>query len=207
MQRHDFDPVAFIFGIAFSGLGVLFMTDRLDLLNHAQWLWPGLLVLLGLAVLVGARGRGGARAPRPAIEPRVPIDPAREDELLHAPMRTIDSEPLTDTRDLFTLRLGTPKPEAEEEAAAPQKKPEQAEAPKAPEAPAVAATAPEAPAAPEKPAELAAAATAPLPEAPEEPDEEPEAAERRTEGLPKADPDADTTVLPEPEAKREPDQD
>jgi hypothetical protein len=180
MQRHDFDPVAFIFGIAFSGLGVLFMTDRLDLLNHAQWLWPGLLVLLGLAVLVGARGRGGARAARPAMEPRVPIDPAREDELLHAPMRTIDSEPLTDTRDLFTLRLGTPKPEAEEEAA-PQKKPE----------------------APEKPAGPGPAATAPLPEAAEGA----EAPERRTEVLPKADPDADTTVLPEPEAKREPDQD
>jgi hypothetical protein len=192
MQRHDFDPVAFIFGIAFSGLGVLFMTGRLDLLNHAQWLWPGLLVLLGLAVLVGARGRGGARAPRPAMESRAPIDPAREDELLHAPMTTIDSEPLTDTRDLFTLRLGTPKPEAEEVTR--QEKPKKPEEAEAPEKPAEA---------PEKPTEPAAAVTAPLPKAPEEPT----APEQPTEILPKVDPDADTTVLPEPEAKREPDKD
>jgi hypothetical protein len=58
MQRHDFDPIAFIFGVLFTGSGILFMVGRFDLFNHARWLWPGLLVLLGIAVLVGARGRG-----------------------------------------------------------------------------------------------------------------------------------------------------
>jgi hypothetical protein len=58
MRRHDFDPVAFAFGLVFTGLGVLFLIGRFDLFNHARWLWPGLLVVLGLAVLVGARGRG-----------------------------------------------------------------------------------------------------------------------------------------------------
>jgi hypothetical protein len=58
MQRHDFDPVAFIFGVLFTGSGILFMIGRFDLFNQARWLWPGLLVLLGIAVLVGARGRG-----------------------------------------------------------------------------------------------------------------------------------------------------
>jgi hypothetical protein len=107
MQRHDFDPIAFIFGVVFSGLGVLFMIGRLEVLNHAQWLWPGLLVLLGLAVLVGARGRGGARATRPAFESGSRIDPTVEDSLLHSPMTTIDSEQLVDTETLFTLQPRT----------------------------------------------------------------------------------------------------
>ncbi|HZD69142.1 MAG TPA: hypothetical protein VFA45_09580 [Actinomycetes bacterium] len=107
MRRHDFDPIAFIFGVVFAGLGVVLMTGRLDLLNHAQWLWPGLLVLLGLAVLVGARGRGGARASRPAFRQGSGVDSALEDELLHSPMRTIDSEHLMDTSSLFTLRYGS----------------------------------------------------------------------------------------------------
>ncbi len=113
MQRHDFDPIAFIFGVIFAGLGVVYMSGRLELLNHAQWLWPGLLVLLGLAVLVGARGRGGARATtRPAFEPGSRIDPAVEDDPLHSPMRTIDSEHLADTGSLFTLQRGARTPEA-----------------------------------------------------------------------------------------------
>lgn len=64
LQRHDFDPIAFIFGLLFTGSGILFMIGRFDLFNHARWLWPGLLVLLGIAVLVGARGgsRGRGRA-------------------------------------------------------------------------------------------------------------------------------------------------
>jgi hypothetical protein len=58
MQHHDFDPIAFVFGVLFTGSGILFMIGRFDLFNQARWLWPGLLVLLGIAVLVGARGRG-----------------------------------------------------------------------------------------------------------------------------------------------------
>jgi hypothetical protein len=58
MRRHDFDPIAFVFGLAFTGLGLLFLVGKFDVFNHARWVWPGLLVVLGLAVLVGARGRG-----------------------------------------------------------------------------------------------------------------------------------------------------
>jgi hypothetical protein len=112
MQRHDFDAIAFTFGVVFTGLGVLFMVGRLDVLSHARWLWPGLLVLLGLAVLVGARGRGGgARATRPAFEPRPRIDQALEDDLLHSPIRTIDGESV-DTSSLFTVDHRTPAPQA-----------------------------------------------------------------------------------------------
>ncbi len=44
LQRHDFDPIAFIFGLLFTGSGILFMIGRFDIFNHARWLWPGLLV-------------------------------------------------------------------------------------------------------------------------------------------------------------------
>jgi hypothetical protein len=107
MRRHDFDPIAFIFGVVFAGLGVVFMTGNLELLNHAQWLWPGLLVLLGLAVLVGARMRGGTREQRPALDAGSRIDPALEDELLHGTVRNIESEHLLDTSSLFNLQHGT----------------------------------------------------------------------------------------------------
>ena len=66
MQRHDFDPIAFIFGLLFAGSGILFLIGRFDLFNRARWLWPGLLVLLGIAVLVGARGRGAHGSERAA---------------------------------------------------------------------------------------------------------------------------------------------
>ncbi|HZD00583.1 MAG TPA: hypothetical protein VFA46_10450 [Actinomycetes bacterium] len=143
MQRHDFDPIAFTFGVVFTGLGVLFMIGRLEVLGHAQWLWPGLLVLLGLAVLLGARGRGGARTTRPAFESGA--DPALEDELLHAPMRTIDSESLVDTSSLFTLGPRTRAPEA-----AATERPQGATAPSPPEE-----------AAPSEPSDATAAATRP----------------------------------------------
>jgi hypothetical protein len=116
MRRHDFDPIAFVFGVVFAGLGVVFMTGQLELLNHAQWLWPGLLVLLGLAVLVGARMRGGTREQRPALGSGSSIDPALEDELLHGTVRNIESEHLLDTSSLFTLQHGTKA--GEQEAAA-----------------------------------------------------------------------------------------
>ena len=123
MRRHDFDPIAFVFGVVFAGLGVVFMTGQLELLNHAQWLWPGLLVLLGLAVLVGARMRGGTREQRPAFGSGSSIDPALEDELLHGTVRNIESEHLLDTSSLFTLQRGAKAGEreapAEPEAPAP----------------------------------------------------------------------------------------
>jgi hypothetical protein len=137
MRRHDFDPIAFIFGVVFAGLGVVFMTGQLELLNHAQWLWPGLLVLLGLAVLVGARMRGGTREQRPAFDSGPSIDPAMEDELLHGTVRNIESEHLLDTSSLFTLQHGA-KAEEREAAVRPgvEEDPAEVEAPAEPEAPA-----------------------------------------------------------------------
>ena len=72
MQRHDFDPIAFIFGVVFSGLGVLFMIGRLEVLNHAQWLWPGLLVLLGLAAINLFFASGFPESAEPAADAASP---------------------------------------------------------------------------------------------------------------------------------------
>jgi hypothetical protein len=70
LRRHDFDPIAFIFGLLFTVSGLLFLVGRFDIFNHARWLWPGLLVLLGIAVLIGVRGRGGQGGAGTAVEPR-----------------------------------------------------------------------------------------------------------------------------------------
>jgi hypothetical protein len=70
LRRHDFDPIAFIFGLLFTVSGLLFLVGRFDIFNHARWLWPGLLVLLGIAVLIGARGRGSQGGAGTAVEPR-----------------------------------------------------------------------------------------------------------------------------------------
>jgi hypothetical protein len=86
MQRHDFDPIAFIFGLLFSGSGLLFLIGRLDIFNHTRWLWPALLVLLGIAVLIGARGRGAqAAGAGSAVEPR-PVEDVPELDTIEPPV-------------------------------------------------------------------------------------------------------------------------
>jgi hypothetical protein len=89
MQRHDFDPIAFVFGLLFTGSGILFMIGRFDLFNHARWLWPGLLVLLGIAVLVGARGRGSQGRERGVSGPAAeagPMPQAPDPEAIEPPV-------------------------------------------------------------------------------------------------------------------------
>ncbi|SRR6266487_6175305 len=63
MERHDFDPIAMIAGVVFTGLGLVFLAGRFDALGGFHWLWPGLLVVLGLATLLGTLGRGRSTAP------------------------------------------------------------------------------------------------------------------------------------------------
>jgi hypothetical protein len=86
LRRHDFDPIAFVFGVVFTGSGLLFLIGRFDIFNHARWLWPGLLVLLGIAVLVGARGRGSqAASAGAAVEPR-PVEDAPDLDTIEPPV-------------------------------------------------------------------------------------------------------------------------
>src|SRR6266542_2984654 len=86
LQRHDFDPIAFIFGLLFTGSGILVMIGRFDIFNHARWLWPGLLVLLGIAVLVGALGGSAAAAgPVPEVPDLDAIEPPVGPEAFRLP--------------------------------------------------------------------------------------------------------------------------
>ncbi|MGH8900697.1 MAG: hypothetical protein ACRDYA_03215 [Egibacteraceae bacterium] len=54
MERHDLDPISLVFGLAFTALGLLFLTGRVSL-GAWQWVLPLLAVGLGLGVLYSAR--------------------------------------------------------------------------------------------------------------------------------------------------------
>jgi hypothetical protein len=73
MRRHQLDPLSLLFGLLLTGLGLVFLADRVDLALRARWLWPVLLLGVGVTILLGARPRraadGGAGAePAPAAE-------------------------------------------------------------------------------------------------------------------------------------------
>lgn len=68
MERHEFDPVSFVFGVVFllvaAAVGLTERPWRLVLPWTAEWLWPLLLVAVGLALVIPAvrrrddQGRG-----------------------------------------------------------------------------------------------------------------------------------------------------
>lgn len=53
MERHDFDPISFVFGLAFVGLGLLFLVGPVAP-TTLGWLLPVGAIGLGLAVLGSA---------------------------------------------------------------------------------------------------------------------------------------------------------
>jgi hypothetical protein len=60
MRRHELDPLSLVFGLLLTGLGLVFLADRVDLAVRARWLWPVLLLGVGVAILLGARPRRAA---------------------------------------------------------------------------------------------------------------------------------------------------
>ncbi len=55
MGRHSFDPVSFVAGAVFLGLGLASLVG-IDLdPSHLRWAFPILLILLGLALLLPLR--------------------------------------------------------------------------------------------------------------------------------------------------------
>jgi hypothetical protein len=64
MERHDLDPLSFVGGVLFAGLGVLFLLDSAGTLSvEPRWIWPILLIALGLAGLLASRPRPSDRDP------------------------------------------------------------------------------------------------------------------------------------------------
>jgi hypothetical protein len=64
VRRHSFDPISFVAGFVFAGLGVAFMFGNVTL-PDVDWLWPLIAVALGGAIFASARH---------------PEDPVRHDE-------------------------------------------------------------------------------------------------------------------------------
>jgi hypothetical protein len=61
MQRHEFDPVSFVFAMAFVAIGLrLVLTD--ESLIRQDWLWPGFLLVSGAVLIAAAALRNARRA-------------------------------------------------------------------------------------------------------------------------------------------------
>jgi hypothetical protein len=54
MERHGLDPISLVFGLAFTGLALLFLAGPVSL-ETWRWILPLLVLGLGLAVLLSAR--------------------------------------------------------------------------------------------------------------------------------------------------------
>jgi len=99
MERHDFDPIAMIAGVIFTGLGLVFLAGRFDALGGFRWLWPSLLVLVGLVTLLGTLGRGRGAAPSTSSGSGSVTGLAH-----HVPLPLdIPELDLTDTSELFKI--------------------------------------------------------------------------------------------------------
>jgi hypothetical protein len=58
MERHELDAFSLVAGLAFTGLGVLFLLDGSgSLAVQPRWVWPVLLIALGVAGLLASRPR------------------------------------------------------------------------------------------------------------------------------------------------------
>ena len=58
MNRHPFDPVSFLFGLLFAGLGLIFLFGDFNLLELGwRWIWPVPVLFLGALLLSLALNR------------------------------------------------------------------------------------------------------------------------------------------------------
>jgi fatty acid desaturase len=62
MERPELDPFSLVSGIAFAGLGVLFLLDGAGSLSvQPRWVWPILLIAIGVAGLLASRPKRSER--------------------------------------------------------------------------------------------------------------------------------------------------
>lgn len=67
MKRHAFDPISFVLGLAFAGLGLFFLVGDRSVADIGwEWLWPIPVVVIGtLFVISAARRLLPEREPEP----------------------------------------------------------------------------------------------------------------------------------------------
>lgn len=57
MTRHRFDPISFLFGLLFLGIGVTGLITGSGLSVDGRWVWPALFLVGGLVVLAATMSR------------------------------------------------------------------------------------------------------------------------------------------------------
>jgi hypothetical protein len=93
MRRHELDPVSLIFGLAVTGLGLLFLAGRVDVAVRLRWVWPVLLLAVGLAILLDLRIRGSRQPEAATAPPSTPALAAPREAEPSAPDEAEPSEP------------------------------------------------------------------------------------------------------------------
>ncbi|HVD17021.1 MAG TPA: hypothetical protein VNK73_21550 [Actinomycetota bacterium] len=62
MSRRIPDPAGLIAGIAFTGVGLVFLLGEVELANRARWVWPIVLFSLGAGILAAVLRRPADQA-------------------------------------------------------------------------------------------------------------------------------------------------
>ena len=87
MQRHRFDPLAFIFGLLFVAVaGVALIGADVLVLRDLTWIAPSLLVIAGAALLLSSARSGSEDTPEGQVRPEPhreqhPHEEQRDEEL------------------------------------------------------------------------------------------------------------------------------
>lgn len=104
MQRHSLDALSLVFGLLFTAVAAVGLTDQLTLtVIDVRWIGPGLMVAIGIALVVTAgRNRNGKHdtseaavaTVEPTMESADPLDPAADplDPADHRNEPTADSD-------------------------------------------------------------------------------------------------------------------
>jgi hypothetical protein len=70
VKRHRFDLISFVWGVVFTGLGVIILSDAIP--PRFLWFrafWPATIVVLGLAIFSSLRPHPRAEHEDPSLPP------------------------------------------------------------------------------------------------------------------------------------------
>jgi len=95
MRRHALDPFSLVVGLAFVGIGLVFLLGDDNLVVRLRWAWPILLVSLGLGVILKLALPGERReaATTAGLPDTATAEPWRATDPYLAPAAASDHEP------------------------------------------------------------------------------------------------------------------